>query len=108
MSVHASNERTYDSAGRWRTHTYAHVGVAGETDEVIYIKGDEFTDGSKRILFVTGDDSPQFQERVSGVWVISPVTFSSRAFVIDLGPLGGTWTFERLTSEFVRVGTVQQ
>ena len=108
MSVHAANEASYDNKGRWRTRTYAKAEVVGATDEVLYLVGDEFTDGSKRILYIPGDDSPQFQERVSGEWVISPATFSSRAFVIDLGPLGGTWTFERLTSEFVRVGTVQQ
>lgn len=107
MSVHAANEASYDNKGRWRTHTYAKSEIVGATDEVIYIKGDEFTDGSKRILFVTGDDSPQFQERVAGVWEVSPVTFSSRAFVIDLGPLGGTWTFDN-TSELVREGTAEQ
>lgn len=107
MSIHASNEASYDSKGRWRTHTYAKAETVGATDEVLYIVGDEFTDGSKRILFVTGDDAPQFQERVAGVWEISPMTFSARAFVIDKGPLGGTWTFDNL-AEFVRVGTVQQ
>ena len=105
MSVHAANEASYDNKGRWRTHTYAKAEVVGATDDVLYIKGDEFTDGSKRIIFVADDDSPQFQERVSGVWVISPTTFSSRAFIIDGGPEGEvSWTFDPF-GELVRVGT---
>ncbi len=104
MSVHAANEKSYDASGRWRTQTYAHIGTVGGVDETLYIKGDEFTDGSKRIIFVSIDDSPQFQERVGGEWVISPVTFSSRAFVIDGGRPGiAAWEFDE-DGEFVRVG----
>jgi len=104
VSVHAANEATYDSSGRWRTHTYAHVGTVGSVDTTLYIKGDDVTEGSKRIVFVENDDSPQFQERVGGEWIISPTTFSSRAFVIDGGRPGtAAWDFDE-NGEFVRVG----
>lgn len=68
MSVHAADERTYDSKGRWRTSTYAHSSEAGATGQALYISGDEFTDGSDRIIIDLLDDTATVESRANGVW----------------------------------------
>jgi len=68
MSVHAADERTYDNKGRWRTRTYAHAAVAGSNQSVLYIEGDEFTDGSRRIIIDLLDNTATVESRATGVW----------------------------------------
>ena len=75
-------------------------------NETLYIKGNEFTDGSQRIIFNTPDGFPNFQERISGQWVIGPVTFSDAGFVID-GTLGEFIFDSPEDAERVRVGLPQ-
>lgn len=71
------------------------------TPEVIYLKGDEDTDGSRRIFITSPDSVPEFQERVSGVWVLGSVTFSTGAFIVD--DIKGELVLDE-TGEFVREG----
>lgn len=83
MSIHSANERTYDTFGRWRTHTYAHSGEAGVVDETLYIVGSETVDGSIRLRFdVPNDDVAFMESRASGVWNDTGIRFASSSVKI--------------------------
>ncbi len=72
--------------------------------EVIYLIGNEFTDGSQRIIVVDDPefrDIPQFQERIAGVWEIGAATFSNTGFIID--DITQSIALD-LEGEFIRVG----
>ncbi len=84
MSVHASNEASYDDKGRWRTRTYAKAEVVGSVDQVLYIKGDEFTNDSIRDRFPEPNGAPVREWRDNGVWVT--------AYIVD--ELNGEFVFE--------------
>ena len=83
MSVFAADGRSYDSAGRWRTSTYAHSSEAGSSGDTLYIKGDEFTDGSIRFQFTEGEDNAHVERRADGVWNDTGFRFASSS--IQLG-----------------------
>lgn len=83
MSVHAADERTYDSKGRWRTSTYAHSSEAGAVGQALYISGDEFTDGSDRIIVDPLDDTPTVQERATSVWNTGELQLAQGALILD-------------------------
>jgi len=77
MSVHAANETTYDSFGRWRTQTYADPGDVSAVDQTLYIKGSELIDGSIRLRFETGEENANMESRASGVWNDTGLRLSS-------------------------------
>ena len=77
MSVYTSTGRSYDSAGRWRTDTYTHTGDAAAVGDALYIVGDEFTDGSVRLIFTAGDDVAHVEARADGVWNDTGFRFAS-------------------------------
>lgn len=82
MSVHAANERTYDTFGRWRTHTYAHSGEAGAVDRTLYLVGSEFVDGSIRLMFTEGDPTGHIESRADGVWNDTGLRFASSSMLL--------------------------
>lgn len=77
MSVHAANESSYDSFGRWRTQTYADPGEVSAVDQTLYVKGSELVNGSIRIIFDGSDNVAGIEERASGVWNDTGMRFSS-------------------------------
>lgn len=72
-------------------------------NDVIYLKGNEFTDGSHRIIYNPIDDFGNFETRVLGQWVLGPVTFSDAGYVID-GAKGEFIFASPQEAERVRVG----
>lgn len=70
---------------------------------VLYILGNEFTDGSQRLIYDTPDGFPRIEHRVSGVWGIGPMVFGDAGYVID-GTDAQFVFVSRQTSERVRVG----
>ncbi len=79
------------------------VSVSNPND-TLYIKGDEFTDGSHRIIYNAVDGFGNFETRVAGVWVLGPVTFSDDGWVID-GTSGEFIFASPEEAQRVRVGT---
>lgn len=60
------------------------VSVSNPND-TLYIRGNEFTDGSHRIRYNAVDGFGNFETRVAGVWVLGPVVFNDDAWVVDSG-----------------------
>lgn len=52
--------------------------------DILYIKGNETTDGSIRLIFIEGDDFARVQLRAEGVWNLTGFTFSPST--VELGP----------------------
>lgn len=51
--------------------------------EFLYLKGDEFTDGSLRLAVGTIDNVFLVEERVAGTWVPGDIQHSVATWVID-------------------------
>lgn len=75
MSVHRGISKSYDGRGRWLTETYAHLDQVGRGES--YISGDEFTDGSIRMIAVSGNPNTRMETRVNGIFVLSSMRVNS-------------------------------
>lgn len=58
------------------------VGV-NNPGEIVYIKGNETTDGSIRFILNTGDDEVTFEERATGVWNPTGLRLASSTLFLD-------------------------
>lgn len=54
------------------------------TRDILYIKGDEFTDGSIRIQFTTPDTNSHIERRASGVWNDTGLRLASSSLQLGL------------------------
>ena len=57
---------------------------------VVYIKGNEATDGSIRLLYTLGDDLTRIERRTSGVWNITRFNIINEIIVQQASDLAGT------------------
>lgn len=94
MSTHEGKSKSYDSRGRWRTETYAHSSEVGGINDTLYIVGDEFTDGSVRLIFNASDTTiANIESRVDGVWNDTGFRFASSSVSLgrdlQIGAVGG-------------------
>lgn len=64
------------------------VGVNNPGD-IVYVKGNESTDGSIRLIFSTGDDLTRVQKRTSGVWNITRFNVANEVIVQQASDLSG-------------------
>ena len=52
-------------------------------NNVVYIKGSEFVDGSIRLILNPGDDDIEFEKRKNGIWNATDLKINSRCVVDD-------------------------
>ena len=65
MSNFTASNKTYDYRGRLLRHTH---GSEANQEGYIYIVGDEFTDGSIRLILTPGETIGHIEKRTNGVW----------------------------------------
>jgi len=66
MSVFAADGKTYDQRGRLLIHSHANLENQADT---IYLKGDEFIDGSVRLAIDILTNAATVEQRVDGVFI---------------------------------------
>lgn len=70
--------------------------------DTVYIKGDEFTDGSFRFIIDLDQDEVHIEERISGVWVLTTMTQTASSWLVDDNL--GEFVLEDATGEVVTFG----
>ena len=70
--------------------------------KVLYIKGDENTDGSFRIILGPNDEKICLEERVSGVWILAQLKLNTGNWVVDDNT--GNFVIDDNTGELVLDG----